>query len=151
MKNLGIDLGRVIKGPTKEQYNEPMPGAFEVISKLTKKFNNSYVVSRVNSDQRERAIKWLSEKDFYNITGIPEDNIYYCFDRRDKSVFQRGLKIDVFIDDRPNCLIPMEKDVIKILFNPWVGDLEKYKDELDKLENLIIVQNWKQVGEYFKV
>ena len=149
--NLGIDIGRCIKGPSKEQYSEPMPGAFETISKLTKKFNNTYIVSRVNSEQRERAIKWLEEKDFYNLTGIPKENVYYCFDRRDKAIYQRGLKINVFIDDRPNCLIPMENHVKKILFNPWEGDLKKYKDELNQLENLIIIKNWKEIGEYFKV
>lgn len=149
--NIGYDLGRTIKGPTKEQYNDEMPGAFDVISKLTKKFNNSYIVSRVNSEQRERAINWLNNKNFYNITGIPENNIYYCFDRRDKALFIKALDIRVFIDDRPNVLSPMGDDVLKILFNPYAGDLEEYKDEIMTMKNLIIINNWKQIGEYFKV
>lgn len=149
--NIGYDLGRTIKGPTKEQYNDEMPGAFDVISKLTKKFNKSYIVPRVNSEQRERAINWLNNKNFYNITGIPENNIYYCFDRRDKALFIKALDIRVFIDDRPTVLSPMGDDVLKILFNPWAGDLEKYKDEIMSMKNLVIVNNWKQIGEYFKV
>ena len=148
MKNIGIDLGRVLKGPTKDTYNDPMPDAFEVVSKLVKKFNHTYIVSRVNDDQRNRAIKWLDEQNFYEKTGIPRENVYFCFERKDKSVFARGLNIDVFIDDRPDCLLPMNNEVKKILFNPWAGDLEKHKDNLDKL---IILQNWKQVESYFNL
>lgn len=151
MRNLGIDLGRTIKGPTKDDYNKPFPDAFEVISQLTKKFNNIYVVSRVNSDQRERAIKWLEDEKFYDLTGIKRENIYYCFDRRDKGIFQKGLDIDYFIDDRPSCLYGMETHVIKFLFNPWPDDLIKYEAEIKEIKNLIIVNNWKEIGEFFGV
>lgn len=156
MNNLAIDLGRVIVGPKVEKgekhfVSQPVENCFEIITKLVKKFNNVYIVSRVTSEQRERAIIWLEERDFYNITGIKKENVYFCFDRRDKSIFQKGLDINVFIDDRPDCLIPMENNVIKILFNPWKGDLEKYLDEINNMKNLTIVQNWKQIGELFKI
>lgn len=148
--NIGIDLGRTIKGPTAEKYSEPFENAFEVISKLTKIYN-VYIVSRVNSEQRDRGIKWLEEKDFYNVTGVKKENVYFCFDRRDKAVFAAGLKLDYFIDDRPGCLIPMEKRIIKILFNPSQFDLEKYKEDLKEVKNLLYINNWLEIAQFFNI
>ena len=74
MNNLGIDLGNVIVGKRQEGSKPfdvpPIDGAFEVISKLVKLFDDTYIVSRVNSEQRERALVWLETHDFYNKTGI---------------------------------------------------------------------------------
>ena len=144
--NLGIDLGRVIVGPrikgTESFISRPMENSFEVISKLVKKFNNTYIVSRVNDAQRERAIKWLEDNNFYSLTGIPKENVYFCFDRRDKHIFVRGLNINVFIDDRLDCLLPMDGKVIKILFNPEEQDLDKHKDIKHDSR---IVNNWLEI------
>jgi hypothetical protein len=150
MKNLGIDLGRTVVGP-KSEGSKAFENSFEVINKLTKLFNNTFIISRVNSEQRERAINWLEEKDFYNLTGIKKENVYFCFDRKDKCIFVQGLNIDWFIDDRPDVLIPMKNEINKILFNPWEGDLEKHLDQINEMKNLTIVKNWKQIAEIFKV
>ncbi len=153
--NIGIDLGGTIVGDL-NGVRIPMGDSFEVIKKLSKfrccfrHSHNVYIVSRVNDDQRNRSQAWLKNYDFFNQTNVRPENLYYCFDRRDKAVFQRGLKLDVFIDNRPDCLIPMEKKVIKILFGPTEADLGAHFDKLNTLENLVIVKNWKQIGEYFK-
>jgi hypothetical protein len=148
MNNLGIDLGRTIKGPTKEMYSEPFPDAFGVISKLVKRFNNSYIISRVNSEQRKWAIKWFEDRNFYNITGIPKENIYYCFDRRDKNLFVKGLEIGTFIDDRPDVLLQMNKHMLRILFNPSDSDKEKFKYELLQLT---ILNTWKEIEKFYNL
>jgi hypothetical protein len=149
--SIGYDLGRTIKGPTKEHYNSPFEGAFDTIRALSKKFKNSYVISRVNSEQRERALAWIEKENFCELTGIPHENIYFCFDRRDKALFVKGLNIRYFIDDRPNVLSAMDDFVIKLLFNPYEGDLIKYKKEMDNMKYLRIVKNWKEVGRYFNI
>lgn len=146
MKNLGIDLGNTIKGPTKEEYNEPFPNALEVIRKLNPLFNNIYIISRVNSEQRERALKWFESIDFFNRTLIKPDNVYFCFDRRDKAVFVRGLNIDCFIDDRPDVMRYLPRQTHKILFRP-----NKDLQYLNILCNFIIMNDWLAVGKYFQI
>lgn len=153
--NLGVDLGNCVVSRKREGDGSfeslPVEGMFDILPILVKRFTNTYIISRVNSEQKKRSLVWLEKYDFFNRTGIPQENLYYCFDRRDKAIFQRGLKIRIMIDDRPDCLIPMEKHVVKILFNPIQLDLDKKSDELNKLENLVIVKNWKEVGEYLGV
>jgi len=143
--NLAIDLGRTII--SRENNHAPFPDAFRVVNELVRLFHNTYIISRVNSEQKNRAEIWLEDNDFYNITGIPKDNVYYCFDRRDKAVIARGLRINVIIDDRPDVLIPMDESVKKILFNPYQGDLDKHGAKLKEIKNLIIVKNWREIEE----
>ncbi len=150
MGNLGIDLGRTLKQGA-DAAHAPFPLAFETVKKFHSIFDNIYIVSRVNPEQRERALKWFETVDFFNLTGIKPENVYFCFDRRDKHLFAKGLDITCFIDDRPDCLIPMGKEVLKILFNPFAMDLAKEKDKLEKLKNLHIVKNWGEIAEYFEV
>lgn len=142
MKNLGIDLGNVVfrKG-------EVVPDAFETIQKLVPQFTNVYIVSRVNFDQKERSLAALKITRFFEFTGIPPENLYYCFERRDKAVFQRGLNIRFFIDDRYDCLAPMENWVTKILFNPDATDLQKFQD--NQPFNMGLVRDWREVEKYY--
>ena len=145
MSSIGYDLGRTIVN--RDKGREQFDGCFDVIKRLTKVFHHSYIISRVNSEQRKSALEWFKDVDFYNQTGINSNNIYFCFERRDKSVFVEGLRINVFIDDRPDVLIPMKDHVTKILFNPYPADLEKERFNLQKVKNLYIVKNWGEVEE----
>jgi len=148
----GLDLGNCIVG--RRQKNEgsfesmPIDGMFDILPKLVKRFSNTYIISRVNSEQRERSLLWLEKYDFFNRTGIDKNNLYYCFERRDKALFVKALNIRIFIDDRPNVLTPMGDDVRKILFNPTESDMVKHCDEIKNAKNLVIVRNWKEIEEY---
>lgn len=146
MNNLGIDLGNTVKGPTKEAYNEPFPNAFDIIKKLNSRFNNIFIISRVNDKQREGAISWFENIKFFDKTGIKPQNIYFCFDRRDKAVFVRGLNIDYFIDDRPEVMFHLPMHTNKLLFNP-----SKDSELINKIKNMSIVYNWLEIGAYFNV
>jgi hypothetical protein len=142
MNNLGIDLGRTIKGST--SYDGVFENAFEVIQKLHSKFDNIYIISRVNSEQRERALLWFIDTNFFQQTGIDSLNVYFCWDRRDKALFVKALNINVFIDDRPTVLMHMDDGVKKILFNPSEIDTLGYSDAIvDK--NMTIAKNWLEV------
>ncbi len=141
--NLGVDLGNVITSKT-QPYPFVFPDAFEVINKLTSLFNNTYIISRVNTDQRGRAQKWFIDVDFFNKTNIKEENGYFCFDRRDKAIFCRGLNIDYFIDDRADVLRHLPDNTIKLLFQP-TKDLEM----IENLNNCYTIRDWKDVGEFF--
>jgi len=66
--NLGIDLGRTIISREDGSF-PPFPDAFEVIRELIGQFDQTYTLTRFN-----------------------KDNLYFCFDRRDKAVFAKGIK-----------------------------------------------------------
>ena len=140
---IGYDLGNTITSKTL-LFPHIIEGAFEVIRKLSPIFEESYIISRVNSAQRDRALNWFETTDFFNQTLIKEENVYFCFDRRDKTHFVKSLEIDYFIDDRPEVLSFMGENVTKILFNPNKEDLEKYRE---RLNNYYIVKNWAEVEE----
>ncbi len=143
MNIIAFDLGGVFS-------NKHLPppyiieNSFEVAAKLVKKFDDVYIVSRVNSEQRERALKWFVTTDFFNQTGIKESNVYFCFDRRDKALFVKALNINVFIDDRPDVLMEMKENEKKILFNPSEKDYKDYRDVIFD-QNMIVVKNWLEV------
>ncbi len=141
--NIGIDLGGTI-------FHRAAGKAFDnsigVIKKLINRGDNIYIISRVNSEQRERSLKWLSDTDFFNQTGINKDNLYYCWDRRDKSIFAKALNISVFIDDRAEVMYYMNPLIVKFLINPPKQDLIEYEG---KLINTMIVKDWFEIEEKF--
>jgi len=141
MKNLAIDIGNTIASR-----GLLFPNSLETIKKLNPIFNNVYIVSRVNSEQRERALKWFEDIDFFNKTLIKPKNVYFCFDRRDKAVFCRGLFVDVMIDDRPDVMQYLDIQTMKILFKP-----NKDLELIDKLFNCFIVSDWLDIATYFGV
>lgn len=143
---LGIDLGGTTIWKDGEKIN-PFPDCIETLAKFSKN-HEIFIVSRVNSNQRERSLKWLEEFNFFEKTGIKKDNLYYCFDRRDKAIFAKALELNLFIDDRPNCLSPMPDSVGKILFRPSYHDLTTFSTEIEKM---LIVTSWKEIDETFNL
>lgn len=137
---IGIDLGKtIVKMPEKI----PFDNCFDILAYWAK-YHEIFIISRVNSDQKERSLKWLKDFNFFELTGIKKDNLYYCFDRRDKSLFVKALNIELFIDDRPEVLSFMDKNVRKILFNPIHKDKIDFWGEI-KEHNMELVSNWKQI------
>ena len=145
MSNIGIDLGNVFTSKF-EPFPHVFPNAFEVVNQLVKLFNNTYIISRVNDKQRERAKEWFKAIDFFNKTGIKEENVYFCFDRRDKAIFIKGLNIDYFIDDRADVMRHLPEKTIKLLFNPT-----KDLDIINNLKYCHVVNNWAEIAKYFRL
>lgn len=138
MKRMGVDLGKTVVD--RDSGNIPFVDCFDVLSRLSKKYE-IFIISRVNSEQRERSLKWLDENKFFIKTGIKDENLYYCFDRRDKSLFAKALDLDIFIDDRPDCLYPMDSTNEKYLFRPTTADLKKFECQI-KDKNIKVVLSW---------
>ena len=144
MKKLkvGVDIGGTIIWKDGEKIN-PFPDCIETLAKFSKN-HEIFIVSRVNSDQRERSLKWLEEFNFFEKTGIKKDNLYYCFDRRDKAIFAKALELNLFIDDRPNCLSPMPNSVGKILFRPSYHDVETFFNDINKM---VTLNSWREIND----
>jgi len=140
---IGIDLGWTVKGhkPSNER-DLPAPDSFRVISELIKRGDIVYIISKVNSEQKARCETWLKHHDFFNKTGVKPENLYFCFERKDKTLFVRALNIKIMIDDRPEVMAHLDYDVIKLLINPDEPDMVQHKDHLF---NTKIVKDWLEI------
>ena len=149
MKNIGIDLGGTIFSKTNEDTKEQeiyiFPNSFKILSKIVEKFDNVYIISRVNSQQRERSLAWLNSSEFFKKTGISPNNLFYCFDRRDKAIFGKALELTHFIDDRPEVLIHLNENIFKILFAPKLKNFDD--SNLFNLTNYKVVNSWMEIDE----
>lgn len=139
---IGIDLGNTVTSKLLP-FPHIIDGAFPVIKKLVNKFDETYIISRVNDQQRLRALKWIEETNFCAETGIKKENIYFCFERRDKAHFAKSLNINVFIDDRLDVLRYMEYYVLKIAFNS--KDYQFLPELKPPNLNLVFCENWLDV------
>jgi hypothetical protein len=112
--NLGIDIGRVIiqgDGPDtsfvgaasiEEALRAPaMDGALESIARLVERFERRvWLISKCGKRVEERTRLWLDHHRFYEVTGLPPENLRFCRERKDKAPICVGLGITMFIDDR---------------------------------------------------
>lgn len=146
MLNIGIDIGWTIKGfkPHNDK-NIPSPGSFDIITELIQRNHNIFLISKVNSEQKQKVEEWLKIHDFFNITKVKPENLYFCFERKDKSLFVKALNIDIMIDDRPEVLVHLPYNTTKILINPDIEDLKLYKNQLDDIR---LVSNWYQIANF---
>ena len=143
--NIGIDVGWTIKGIRGESdKNKIAPNSFKIISEFIKRGDVVYLISKCNSIQKEHVELWLKDVDFFNKTGVNPQNLYFCFERRDKSLFVKALNIQIMIDDRAEVMAYINPLVVKFLINPEMDDYEKHRHQL---LNCKIVTNWSQIKQ----
>lgn len=117
---LGVDIGRVIiegDGPdtsfiggTEEQAMRApeMTGAFAALARLCALFERRvWLVSKCGKRIEERSRRWLEQRGFFDVTGIPRPNLVFCRERWMKASICRDLGIGWFVDDRVDVLMPM--------------------------------------------
>jgi hypothetical protein len=115
--NIGIDIGRVIMAASDEQgradtsflkgsdevamRTPPNRGAFEVIGALVERAaGRVWLVSKCGPRIQALTRRWMHHHAFYAKTGMVEDNVRFCLERRDKALHARELALTHFIDDR---------------------------------------------------
>jgi hypothetical protein len=149
MNKIGIDVGWTIKGVKSENDRfKPSPNCFRIITSWINRGDDIFIISKVNSYQKKEVEEWLEKNNFFNITGVKPENLYFCFERRDKSLFVKALNINIMIDDRPEVMAYLDYDVIKFLISPDEKDLNQYKD---KLFNTKIVYSWLEIEQSLSV
>lgn len=143
--NIGIDLGWTIKGvrPTGDRHIIA-PHSFRVIKQFITRGDKVFIISKVDSEQKARAEKWLADVDFFKQTGINPKNLYFCFEKRDKAIFVKALEINIMIDDRTEVMANLSPLVVKFLINP--EDVE-YKRHKRRLTNCKTVADWLEIEQ----
>lgn len=154
---LGIDLGNVIIdhlgfGTTPEffesgDYNliPPVPGVIEAVGKLNReRFNGTiFVVYKATDVADEKILAWMKAHDFYNQTGIREDQVRRTRYGRDKSSVCAEYKATHFIDDRLEVLGYLVNKVKHLyLFRPQKAEVSKFKQSHCHVRQ---VQSWDEL------
>jgi len=137
---IGIDLGEttLTKGPNGKRIE--FPRAMEVISYLVRNCRGVYIVSKVNKEQKQRALNWMFDNDFFRRTGIRRTEVHFCAERNEKGPIVKDLRINCFIDDRPEVMAWMPKNVTKILFRPIFEDIGAWNQQ-----DAHVVNSWTEV------
>jgi hypothetical protein len=139
---LGIDFGNTIVHNDSNGNKVAYPKAIEVIAEACRKCKNVYIISKVNEAQRLRVLSYLKESGFHEKTGMPPTNVFFCGARDQKGLIARKLRINCFIDDRPEVMAHMDKTVYKILFCPNRKDVERFE-----LKHLQDAYSWDTISE----
>src|SRR5579862_1684003 len=141
--NIGVDLGWTVKGVRANGNKDTIaPDSFSVIKCLVNRGDTVFVISKVNSAQKERAEKWLKDVNFFEETGIKPENVYFCFEKKDKAVFVKALDIKIMIDDRTEVMANLPVLVVKFLISPDVFEYHKFSH---MLYNCKMVANWLEI------
>jgi hypothetical protein len=131
MDALGIDIGRVIIGPTidgaedtsflgqteQEALKSPSaPGAFAAIAELMRRFGGRvWLVSKCGPRVAQMTRRWLEHWRFHDVTALPRSQVRFCAKRPEKAQHARELGLTHFIDDRLDVLEAMRGIVPHLL------------------------------------
>ena len=152
---IGIDIGGVITAGLRERENDdgtykntpPKDGCLEVIADLCKKYGaeNVFIISKACNERRRQAnLAWLVNNRFYETTGMPPKNVtVYNGPREQKAKIARELGVNVMIDDRLQCLVAFDPDVVCIAFN--AKDRDEYLAAYDERKMAGEVRSWSGV------
>ncbi|MGC1184369.1 MAG: hypothetical protein WBA31_04350 [Candidatus Dormiibacterota bacterium] len=125
---LGVDVGGVIIDRASEDSDTsffgenylltpPVPGAFKELGDLTLRFGRRvHVISKCGPSVEGKTRSWLRSHDFFEITGIPTDNLHFVRTREEKAPICEALGVTHFIDDRVDVLQSMTSVRNRVLF-----------------------------------
>lgn len=120
MNRIGIDIGRVIIGPSVggvadtrflgSRLDEALltpaaEGSFEVIGALVARTaGRVWLVSKCGPNVQRKTRAWLDHHRFWARTGMDPGHLRFCLERHQKALHARELELDTMIDDRVDVL-----------------------------------------------
>ena len=140
MKVLGVDCEGVIF----KAVGGEVPRALESLRQIADsgEFDKIYIVSRVNLLGRVIFPVRLILLNFWDYTGIPRVNIYFCRHDEDKAVISKRLGITDFIDDRFEVLKNLDIKGERYAFNPRKRKIKKFPEVA---EEVVMVSSWDEL------
>src|SRR4051812_4655464 len=125
---LGIDIGRVLMCPTREDgrpdtsflgadldaalATPPAPGLFEVVPGLVSAFaGRAWLVSKAGPRIEALTRRWLEHHRFFERTAIDPSHLRFCRRREEKRLHADELGLTHFIDDREDVLAHLRGSV----------------------------------------
>jgi hypothetical protein len=143
---LGLDFGNTIAFK-KDGVTIPLPNALRVIARLiSERFHtNAHIVSRVSPGGDVKVLRLLTEYNFFEITGLPQRNLHFCFERHEKGPICKRLRITHHIDDRPEVMAHLTTVPGRILMNAVAEDIKRFKEQL---QGVVKVRDWIEVEKH---
>lgn len=152
MRTIGIDFGNTITYKAFPEASERLvyPDCFRVIRRMvTAPDTDVYIISKVDDEQKKRAIEWMEKANFYAETGIAPDYVLFCKERHEKGLIADALELTHHIDDRPEVMVHMNSSIRKYLYDPVAADVVTF---FNGLSNTRIVKSWRELElEFFPV
>ena len=147
-KVLGLDCGNVILS---QMNGTPVPGALDAIQKIvasglfTKDQQvNVWIVSKCGQRVADLSKGWLKDLNFWNFTGIPDNQIRFCRTRSGKDPICTELGITHFVDDRLDVLDCLQTVRNLYAFNPRQHQIEQFSHVLARTHK---VHNWQELTQ----
>jgi hypothetical protein len=136
---LGIDFGMTICGLKVEDgetvkskddadfFKRPfLGGAIQIIKELVSLFGprSVYIISKCALESERLIKEWLRRNNFWQLTGMREENIRFCRQRHEKADHCRELGVTHFVDvdDRREVLSHLSEVGVRIALNPRDDD-----------------------------
>jgi len=142
-KVLGVDFGGVITDRVADNSDTsffadrfletPMvEGAFEALSRLVAgPFEGRvHIISKAGPKIQARTKLWMVHHQFTDRTGIPEAQVHFCRERRDKAPICKRLGVTHFVDDRLDVLSYLETVPVKLLFCARINEARTHPVKL---------------------
>lgn len=148
---LGVDIGGVIIAGTSEHrdtffnrnYLETpaVEGAYEGLQKLVNEHFSErvYLISKGGRHTAVKTRAWFYHHDFHQKTGVKEDHVYFCKERKDKVAICQRLGVTHFIDDLLEVLGYLYNAGIKnlYLFNPNINKIAGHEQYMPRVQPLV--------------
>ena len=150
---LGVDVGGVIIDRVNDGTDTSffgrnflqttaVPCVFEVLEKLSKRFDRIVLVSKCGERIQDQTLQWLTHHDFYSLTGIEETDVFFCRERRDKAGICQDLGVTHFVDDRLEVLGYLTTVSNLYLFQPNENEVKKFSRFLPRVKQM---NSWQEV------
>ncbi len=134
-KVLGVDFGGVISDRVADNSDTSffadrfletpiVDGAFDALLRLSAgPFEGRvHIISKAGPKIQERTRLWMRHHQFTDRTGVPEANVHFCRERRDKAPICKRLAVTHFVDDRLDVLSYLKTVPVRLLFCARIND-----------------------------
>jgi len=125
---IALDIGGVIMNAsnTSREDTDASSGVTDMCLNAVKKIvelfgsDNVFIISKARKKMADASLTMLYSRNFFEYTGLLEENVYFCKERIQKKPIAESLGITHFVDDRWSVLEHLDPDrTIRYLFpNP---------------------------------
>lgn len=160
-RRIGVDIGGVIIKEIKaegglahidENFLEvpPVEGAFQGVAELVRVFGpeNVFLISKARVEVQGNCRQWLAHYQFFDETGVLEENLHFCLERSGKRELCKQLLITHFIDDKLEVLSHVLDFVLRLyLFRSTPAEYVGFEDALPRV---IVCNEWHELVALIK-
>lgn len=101
-----------------------------------------HIVSKCGPKAQRKTRLWMAHHGFFARTGIPENHLHFCLERRDKGPICNDLGITHFVDDKLEVLSYLESVPCRYLFCPSDREIARYRRHLP---SVIRMDSWSEL------